>query len=386
MRTLIFDPFAGISGDMILGALVDLGLAEDWLQGFVDSLDLGEIEVRVERVERCGIACPHVSFDLPEEHAHRHLRHILEIVERAPVSDEVREKAAAVFRRLADAEARVHGIAPEQVHFHEVGALDAILDVLCALAGIEELGYRQFRTRPVAVGHGWIDIAHGRFPVPAPATVGLLQGFEVTGTELEGECSTPTGAALLAVLTEGQAPAGSFTIGRAGYGAGTRDSKERPNCLRVLEAEIGTGTADDLFVVQTDVDDLAPEYAPPALEALFRAGALDATITPLQMKKGRPGMRLEALTPAGMLQEVLEAMFRNTSTIGARFWPVLRPALPRQEETLTWRGHEIRAKRVTLPGGAERVKPEFEDVARAAEAEGVAPLDVLREIGRPGAT
>ena len=386
MRGLIFDPFAGISGDMILGALVDLGLRPDWLRDFTRSLGLGEIGVRVEPAVRCGIACPHVTFDLPAESAHRHLRHILGILDRAAVPDAVRSRAAAVFRRLADAEAEVHGTTAEKVHFHEVGALDSILDVLCVLAGLAELGYHDFSTRPVAIGRGWIEIEHGRYPVPAPATLKLLRGFALTGSDLDGECTTPTGAALLCELTGGTPAPSGFTAGRAAYGAGSRDPADRPNCLRLIEVEMGSAPAGGLFVVQTDIDDLSPEYAPPALDALLAAGALDATLLPLQMKKGRPGLRLEALVPAVGLQAVLDAVFRHTTSIGARYWPVTRPALPRESDVIMWRGREIRTKRVALPGGSVRVKPEFEDVAEAAAALGVPALEVLRAIGLGDAT
>lgn len=378
MRALVFDPFAGISGDMILGALVDLGLPADWLRTFVHGLGLEGVDVTIERANRRGISCGRVLFAIPEQRAHRHLRHILEIVDNADVSTTVRERAAEAFRRIAAAEAKIHGTTPEKVHFHEVGALDAILDVLCAMAGVEELGFEAFFTRPVAIGHGWVDIEHGRFPVPAPATAELLAGIAVTGHDLEGECTTPTGAAILAVLTGGTPPPRELRALGTGYGAGTRDPEDRPNCLRLIAAEFSEAASDvtELFMLQTDIDDLAPEYVPPAQDALFAAGALDVTILPLGMKKGRPGVRLEALVPPAALDAVIEAAFRSTSTLGVRYWPIRRPELGREEETVEWRGQRIRLKRVRLPGGGERAKPEFEDVLRAARALGLTPLEV----------
>lgn len=382
MRGLIFDPFAGISGDMILGALVDVGLEPAWLEAFVTSLGLGEVGVVVERVDRSGINCARVRFDLPHEHAHRHLRHVLEIVDRAVAPESVKAKAAEVFRRLAAAEAEIHGTTIEKVHFHEVGALDAILDVLCAVAGIAELGVEQCFTRPVTVGTGTVEIAHGRFPLPAPATLKLLEGLPVRDPGYEGECTTPTGAAILAVVTEGRTAPSDFVVRRSGFGAGTRNPEDRPNCLRVILGDVAGERADRLFMVQADVDDLPPEYVPAAQDALLEAGALDAYVVPLGMKKGRPGIRFEALAPEAALERVLGALFAGTTTIGARYWEVTRPALPRVEETVDWRGQTVRRKRVRLPDGRERVKPEYEDVVRAARALDVAPYDVRLALER----
>jgi uncharacterized protein (TIGR00299 family) protein len=376
VKALIFDPFAGISGDMILGALVDLGASPEWLRGFVQSLDLGNIEVVIERANRRGISCGRVYFNLPHEHKHRHLHHIVEIINRAPLSARVRERSTQAFTRLAEAEAAVHGTTVERVHFHEVGALDAILDVVCAMAAVDELGFERFYTRPVSVGSGWIDIEHGRFPVPAPATLRLLEGLPVRDSGLEGECTTPTGAAILATLTGGAHPPARMTVTGSGFGAGTRDPEDRPNCLRLIAAEVEAPPESQLFLVQTDIDDLSPELVPGAQDALLQAGALDAVVLSLGMKKGRPGVRLEALVPESSLGRVLEALFRGTTTIGARYWPVDRPSLARREEIVEWKGQSFRVKRVSLPGGGERSKPEHEDVVRAAKALGISPLEV----------
>ena len=376
MRALIFDPFAGISGDMTLAALLDLGLDEGWLRQFVAALQLGDVNVVTERVSRRGISCQRVYFELPRENKHRHLKHIYEILDRAPLSESVRTRARAAFQRLAVAEAAVHGTTIEKVHFHEVGALDAILDVVCVMAGVEELGFQQFFTRPVCVGSGWIEIEHGRFPVPAPATLRLLEGIAVHDSGLVGECTTPTGAAILATLTKGAAPPSQVLVQKSGFGAGSRDPDDRPNCLRLIACEVTVPNGRQLFLIQTDIDDLSPELVPAAQDALLGAGALDATVTSVGMKKGRPGLRLEALVEETTLQRVLETLFRTTTTIGARYWPVDRPALARREETIEWRGQHFRVKRVTLPDGRERSKPEHDDVARAAQALGISALEV----------
>jgi len=383
LRALIFDPFAGISGDMILGALVDVGLPAAWLESFVAGLGLGEdVRVVVERADRRGIDCGRVRFELPVQHAHRHLRNVLEIVNGCTAAPGVKARATDAFNRLAQAEAGVHGTTIERVHFHEVGALDAILDVLCAVAGVAELGVEHCYTRPVALGRGWVEMEHGRFPLPAPATLKLLEGLPVRDDALEGECTTPTGAALLATLTGGQTAPEQYTPLRSGFGAGGRDPEDRPNCLRAILAEVPeSGTAPRLMLLQADVDDMSPEYLPGAQESLLAAGALDAVLMPLGMKKGRAGMRLEALVPEPALEAALAALFRETTSIGARYWAVTRPALARSDEVVEWRGQRVRRKRVRLPDGSERVKPEHDDVVRAAGAAGVPAYQARLELG-----
>jgi pyridinium-3,5-bisthiocarboxylic acid mononucleotide nickel chelatase len=376
VRILIFDPFAGIAGDMTIAALLDLGLDEQWLRDFVAGLGLGDVQIHIERVNRRGIAAPHVRFSYPPEKAHRHLRHVVEIIDRSSAPEQAKERAKEAFRLIAVAEARVHGTTVEKVHFHEVGAMDAILDVLCVMAGVSELGFDEFRTRPVAVGSGWVDIDHGRYPVPAPATLGILEGLPVTGMELRGECTTPTGAAILAVLTKGQAPPREFTPGRIGFGAGTRDPEERPNVLRVFEAFSTAGEAESMWLLQADIDDMSPEYAAAAQDALLAAGAADAVVVHVGMKKGRPGIRLEALVSAERLHDVEAALFAATTTIGVRRWPVQRTVLERSTSETEWRGQRIRWKTVRLPDGSTRSKPEFDDVAAAARALGTTPFAV----------
>ncbi len=384
MRALIFDPFAGASGDMILGALVDVGLSPAWLEGFVASLGLADVRVVVERTTRRGIDCGRVHFELPAQHAHRHLQQVLEIVDGSAAAPAVKAKAGEAFRRLAQAEAKVHGTSIERVHFHEVGALDAILDVLCAVAGLAELGIERCYTRPVQLGRGWVEMEHGRFPVPAPAALELLHGLPVRDDGFEGECTTPTGAALLATLTEGRSAPGDYTPLRTGFGAGGRDPEDRPNCLRAIVADVADATAGGasgrLLLVQADVDDMPPEYLPAVQDAVLAAGALDAVLLPLGMKKGRLGTRLEALVPEASLEPVLGALFRESSSIGARWWPVTRPALARSEETVEWRGQRVRRKRVRLPDGSERAKPEHDDVVRAARAVGMSPYAARLEL------
>jgi pyridinium-3,5-bisthiocarboxylic acid mononucleotide nickel chelatase len=375
---LIFDPFAGISGDMIVGALLDLGLSGDWLRDFVASLGIPG-EVVIERVDRSGIACTHVRFDVPNQRAHRHLPDVLGVVEASGAADVVRAGATAVFRRLAEAEAAVHGVPVERVHFHEVGALDAILDVLCSMAGVHVLGFERFFTRPVAVGSGTVEMAHGSFPLPAPATARLLEGLPVRETGYPEECTTPTGAAILATLTGGARVPAEVVYGRSGFGAGTRDPRGRPNCLRLVVCQTSQ-VADPVYMVQTDVDDLAGEYVAATRDGLMEAGALDVVMTRVDMKKGRPGVRVEALVPAAALSGLVDALFIGTRTIGVRYWEVHRTVLDREEEVVEWRGQRIRRKRVRLPDGGTRAKPEYDDVVAAARVLGLAPYEVRAKL------
>jgi hypothetical protein len=304
---------------------------------------------------------------------------VVKIIEGTGVAPEVRDRAVHAFTLLAQAEAQVHGTTVERVHFHEVGAVDAIVDILSAVAGCAELGATEFWTRPVALGRGWVDMEHGHFPVPPPAVLKLLQGIEVADPAFEGECTTPTGAALLAALTGGRAAPPAYTPVASGFGAGTRDPADRPNVLRLILAEPRADGGDgSVLVVQCDVDDLPPEYVPPLMEAVLAAGALDCTATPQVMKKGRPGVRVEALAPPAVLDAVTGALFHAGSSIGVRWWPAQRTVLPRRVETVTWRGEEVRVKRSALPGGGERAKPEYEDVARAARQLGLTPLAAYR--------
>jgi pyridinium-3,5-bisthiocarboxylic acid mononucleotide nickel chelatase len=393
LRALIFDPFSGASGDMTLAALLDLGLPEEWLRTFIRDLQLGDIGVSIERVMRKGISCARIGFALPHEHAHRHLHHVIDIIEKSPAPANARARAGDAFRRIAVAEAAVHGTSVDKVHFHEVGALDAILDILCTMAAVDEMGFTAFFTRPVALGSGWIDIAHGRFPLPAPATLRILEGIPTTGLDLDGECTTPTGAAIIATLTGGAAVPASYTPRGTGFGAGTRDPQDRPNCLRLIAAEIdpaaapraGTshaGPDDELCLVQADIDDMPAEYIGGILDAALAAGALDAVAFPVTMKKGRIGYRVEMIAAAATRDAVAGAVFRASSTIGVRFWPIRRDTLERTRETIVWEGQRIGFKRVTLPDGTSRAKPEYEDVVRAASALGRTPFEVRQALDR----
>ncbi len=386
MRIAVIDPAAGISGDMTLGSLLALGLPASWLEGLPQRLGLAGVSVRIRDVRRSGVGCKQVEFAIPEQPHGRHVGELLRLVEGAPVSDWVRERAARAFRLLGEAEGRVHGVAPEKVHLHEVGAVDAVLDIVGAIEGFEQLGVEAVYHWPVALGHGWVDTAHGRLPVPAPATAILLEGLDVAsggvGGPVEGEATTPTGATLLRVLSAGRPPA-EWRLVRTGWGAGQRDPKHYPNALRIILAE-QAAEAGRVALLATDVDDMSPEYVEPLRQALTAAGALDVQTWPVQMKKGRPGFRVEVVAPEELAEQVTAALFRHSTTAGIRRWVAERATLPRRQVTVQLSPDvAVRVKVLDqAEGDGVRVKPEYDDVLAAARALGRPPIEVARAAQR----
>jgi uncharacterized protein (TIGR00299 family) protein len=379
MRIAIIDPAAGISGDMTLAALLSLGLPVSWLEELPARLGVGDVRVTVRDVRRSGITCKQVEFDIPPQPHGRHVGELVRLVERAPISDWVKERAVRAFRLVGEAEGRVHGVAPEEVHLHEVGAVDAVLDIVGGIEGFERLGVEAVHHLPVAVGQGWVEAAHGRLPVPAPATAILLEGLEIAGAgPVEGEATTPTGAALVRVLSSG-APPDRWRMVGSGWGAGQRDPKHYPNALRILLAEVAS-EAGRVVLLATDVDDMSPEYVEPLRQALVQAGALDVQTWPVQMKKGRQGFRVEVMAPEALAEAVTAELFRHSTTAGVRRWIAERATLPRHHLTVRLDGVAVRVK--VLDGGSVRVKPEYDDVLAAAQALGRPPLEVARAVER----
>ena len=383
-KIAIFDPFSGIAGDMTLGALLDLGLDPDWLQALPAALRLDGVGVRLSRVKRGEIAGWKVDFDIPPQPHGRHLKHIKAIVDAAPAPDAVKSRAMRVFEAVTTVEASIHGTTLEKVHLHEVGAVDAILDVVGSVWGLSLLGVDEVYNTTIAVGDGFIDAAHGRLAVPAPATLRLLEGLAVrSGPEHSGELTTPTGAALLKVLSLG-APPVEYRPLKSGYGAGTKDFAGRANALRVILAEVesATATRETLHVLAADLDDISGEYVAAAADALREAGALDVTLLHTLMKKGRPGVRIEVLCKPSDSPTLENLLLRESTTIGVRRTEVQRRALERRAGTVQVFGHMVATKTVALPGGGERTKPEYDDVARVAAATGRPASAVLAEVAR----
>jgi hypothetical protein len=345
-------------------------------------LGLADVRVAIRDVRRSGVGCKQVEFTIPEQPHGRHVGELVRLVEHAAVSAWVRERAVQAFRLLGEAEGRVHGVAPEKVHLHEVGAVDAVLDIVGAIEGFERLGVDAVYNWPVAVGNGWVEAAHGRLPVPAPATAILLEGLEVAaGGPVEGEAATPTGATLLRVLSAG-APPDRWRMVGSGWGAGQRDPKHYPNALRILVAE-EVVEAGRVVLLATDVDDMSPEYVEPLRQALMTAGALDVQTWPVQMKKGRQGFRMEVMAPEALADAVTAELFRHSTTAGVRRWVAERATLPRHQVTVRLDGVAVRVKVLEQAGGGGvRVKPEYDDVLAAARALGKPPIDVARAVER----
>lgn len=381
IRVAILDPFSGIAGDMFLGALVDLGLDTEWLRGLPKRLGLPDVEVRIQEVLRGQLACWKVDFDIPPQPHGRHIREIRRLVADAGVPDDVRELADATFTAIATAEAGIHGMAPDEVHLHEVGAVDAILDVVGSIWGLSELGIARVYCGALRTGDGTVRAAHGDLPVPAPATLKLLEGHAVRpGPEGAGELITPTGAALVRVLSAGPPPA-EYTPVASGMGAGTKDFRDRANVLRIIIAEVAPDSRDSgrssLAHLAADLDDASPEYVAAVADELREAGALDVVLVPVVMKKGRAGVRIEVLCELPRAEYFEAALLRETTSLGVRRMVVERTALPRSTEVVDVLGHSIALKVATLPDGQQRVKPEFEDVRRAALATGRRPQDIF---------
>jgi len=383
MSIAIIDPSAGISGDMTLGALLSLGLPVGWLEELPGRLGLERVSVSVRDVKRAGVGCKQVGFAIPHQPHGRHVAELVQLVEQGTVSDWVKQRAVQAFRLMGEAEGRVHGVPADRVHLHEVGAVDAVLDIVGSIEGFERLGVAAVYHRPVAIGNGWVEAAHGRLAVPAPATALLLEGLEVTtGGPVEGEATTPTGAALLRALSSG-APPDRWRIVSSGWGAGSRDPSHYPNALRILLAEPAS-EAGQVSVLATDVDDLSPEYVEPLRQALLAAGALDVQTWPVQMKKGRTGFRCEIVVDEPAVAAVTAALFRHSTTAGVRRTRAERVTVSRRQVTVQLGVDvQVRVKVLEASGdGPPRVKPEYDDVVAAALALGQPPLEVARAAQR----
>ncbi len=321
MRFAYFDCFSGISGDMCLGALLANGLRLDDLEAGLRGLGLDGWEIRLREVKQHSIAATDVEVLVGGQQPHRHLDDILKLIDGSPLPKAVREKAMAVFTNLARAEAQVHGIDAGSVHFHEVGAVDALIDITGTILGLHLLGIEKVISSPLPTGSGWVECRHGRLPVPAPATLYLLQGFPVYGTEDRAELVTPTGAALITTLAAGFGPFPAMNLVSAGFGAG-KIELSHPNLLRLAIGEADSGQLEGeecSMVIETTIDDMNPEFFPVLVEETMAAGAVDAYCIPVQMKKGRPGVLFTALCPEDKLPAVACAIFRHSSTLGLRF-------------------------------------------------------------------
>jgi hypothetical protein len=385
---LHLDCFSGIAGNMFLGALLDLGLSRRELEADLEGLGV-EHRLRVRRVRRGPLAARYVAVLVPQPgraradgrapagHG-RPYREVRRILERARLDPAVRRRALAIFEALGHAEARVHGIALERVHFHEVGAVDAIVDVAGAAIGLERLGVAAVTASPVALGSGSVEGAHGRLPLPAPATLELLRGVPTVPAHVAWETVTPTGAAILRAVVEEFGPLPAMTVEAIGHGAGDDRPGPMPNVLRAVLGRRGGARSDRVVVIETHLDDLVPEHFEHLMERLFAAGALDVSLQHLQMKKNRPGMLVRVIGRPSQRMALARVLFAESTAIGVRASESDRLVLEREQLRVRTRFGLVRVKRVFDPDGTPQVSAEVDDCRRAAVRAGVPLREVVR--------
>jgi uncharacterized protein (TIGR00299 family) protein len=367
-RLLYIDAIAGVAGDMLLGALLDAGASETAVREGLQRLG---VDIVHTRTERHGIGAARIEVVAAHEHAHRDWAAVRELIDTADLPTRAHARAHEAFRRLAEAEGHIHGVPADEVHFHEVGAIDAIADVCGVALALEDLGIDDVVCSPLPAPRGFVRAAHGRLPLPAPATLELLRGAPLYGVDLDVELVTPTGAALVAALASAYGPLPAMTLESTGYGAGSRDTDERPNVVRAIVGVSADSPARrPAVLLACNLDDLSPELVPDAAEACTDAGALDVWVAPVQMKKGRPGMVLSAIARPDCEAAVAEAMLRSTSTLGVRTSALHRYELDREIRTVSVEGRPVAVKLGRLHGEIVNVAPEHDDVAAAARALG----------------
>ncbi len=400
MKIAYFDCFSGISGDMILGALIDLGLGVAELRAELDKLSLAHYQLEVEKVEKQGIQGTKVNVILGKEDVTRRLEDILTIIEESALTEEIKGPARKIFVRLAEAEARIHQEDLSEVHFHELGGVDAIIDIVGAVAGMKLLGIDAVYGSRLHLGRGFVKCRHGRLPVPTPATLELTKGVPVYGGDIDAELVTPTGAAIITTLAQGFGELPEMTVERIGYGAGQRNLPI-PNLLRVLIGERGSYRGhrelesgvplpcgydeDTVTVIETNIDDMNPEFYEYIMARLFDSGALDVFLTPVQMKQARPATLLSVVVSAENLRPVLEAIFRETTTLGVRTYQTRRYKLAREEIEVETEYGKVRVKLGRLRGEAVNLAPEYRDCRRLAD-EGQIPIKQVYEAAKRKAT
>jgi len=377
------DAFSGISGDMFLGALLDAGLPVEILNKELAGLALHDYQLQIAKTDQHGLAATRITITISHDHQHRTFRTIKDLLDKSTLHPAVKEKSLAIFSALAQAEAQVHGCSPDDVHFHEVGAVDAIIDIVGAAIGLHYFGIEQLIASPLPLSRGWVECAHGRLPLPAPAVCELVKGMPVYGTDLAQELVTPTGAAILKGCCRSFGPFPPMRINRVGYGAGSRQLADgRPNLLRLV---IGTAAQveeiQEVEVIETHLDDWQPEGFPFLSEQLFAKGALDVAVIPIQMKKGRPGFLLRVVADPATAWELKRCILTESTAIGLRFRREGRWTLPRETGTVVTSLGQVAVKKVEAPSG-DILYPEYEDCRRLALEKGIPLQQVYREVGR----
>ena len=384
MTVLYFDCFSGAAGDMILGALIDAGVPLDEVRRALGSLAIEPDMVWTDRVVRGGVTatkfCVKGEDDGAHQHPHRHLKGVYKLIEQSALSEAGKTRAKGLFERLGEAEAAIHGTTMEKVHLHEVGALDSIIDIVGSVFALEWLGVDEVVSSPLNVGSGTIRVAHGLYPVPAPATTRLLHDVPIYAGDQQAELVTPTGALLVSSYATSYGPVPAMTLKKIGYGAGTREFKDTPNVLRVLIGEseaVGSSTGHTtVVVIECEIDDMNPQIFGVLMERLLAEGALDVFYTSVQMKKNRPGTLLTVIAPPGRREALTSLVFSETTSIGVRYREMARECLERETVTVATPLGPVRVKVARRNGQVLNALPEFDDCARVARERGVPIKDV----------
>ncbi len=385
MTTAYLDCFAGISGDMLLGSLLDAGMPFDHLQEQLALLKLHDYSISSKQLTLNGLACTKVHIELDHDQPHRNLADISAIISNSALDIDIKDNSLAVFAELAAAEARVHGTAVENIHFHEVGAIDAILDIVGAAIGFAFFDIDRLVASPLPMPHGFVECAHGKLPLPAPAVVELCQDMEVYGVDLQQEMITPTGAAIIKALAETIGPLPPLLLEKKGYGSGNHLFEDgRPNLLRlIIGQEQKVDECQEVEVIDCHLDDWSPESFPWLSEKLFTARALDVSLIPIQMKKGRPGFLLRVIANPAHGQRCKEIILSETTAIGLRFRREQRLTLPRRQVLIETSYGEMEAKEVQTPEG-NKIYPEYEECCRLAKEQDVPLQEIYDEVKRHG--
>ncbi len=379
MKALYFDCFSGISGDMILGALIDLGVdAEKW-KSELNKIPVKGYEIEISKKQKNSIWGTDVNIIIDDHYSHRHLEDLLKIVDESGLSENIKTKAKNIFYKIAEAEAKIHNQPIDEVHFHEIGALDTIIDVLGSLILLEMLEVAEIYSSPLPLGSGFVNTAHGTIPVPAPATLEILRGIPVYKDGREGELVTPTGAAIISTVANFVQELPPIRVDKIGYGCGKKDFSF-PNLLRVYVGELVESTVKERnIVLETNIDDMNPQIFGYLVEKLFKEGALDVFLTPVYMKKGRPGILLSVIAPLVMEERLSEVIFRETTTLGIRKIYVDKKIMPREIKEIETKWGKVRIKVANI-NGIRKAYPEYEDCKSIAERENIPLKDVILEI------
>jgi len=377
MKIAYLDCMSGISGDMTLGALVDAGVDLAQIQAGIDSLGLPSCKLVAEEVTRKGFRATKVLVEHEPEHAHRHLHHITDMIDGSILTDSQKDLAKRIFTALGESEAHVHGTTIRKVHFHEVGAVDSIADIVGSAIGWDLLGVDRIECSPIPTGHGFIEIAHGRVSIPAPATAELLKGIPLAASNVDKELTTPTGAAIVSTIVDQFGNLPEMQIETIGYGSGDMDFKSQANVLRLLIGEADDNiVSDQIWVLETNLDDTTGEVLGYCTEKLGKAGALDVYTTAIQMKKNRPGVTLHVLCYAADIAKLERIIFRETSTLGIRRWAASRHVMQRSATSVQTQWGEIQGKLATLGDGLVKFSPEYESCREISDANDIPLQDV----------